>query len=328
MEIKIHKDTTIYILCPPKYATGGTELLHQLSDALLKNDVDARLFYWPKAKNPTSPEFVKYQINIATDIQDVKENVFIAPEIDNFKIFEYENIQKAIWWLSVDNYFKNVSIRKNTLKLRLADTFFRRKLFNFQDSRFDSVKHFAQSYYAKKFLESKGIQDVKMLTDYINDRFFSTSFEISNKEDIVLYNPKKGIEFTQKLIKMSGDAIRWIPIQNLSREGVVDLLKKAKVYIDFGNHPGKDRFPREAAVLGCCIITNKEGSAGNNKDLPIPERYKFEADANNLNSIVDRITECLTEYENVHLDFESYRAQISEEKNVFFKEVNSLFVNQ
>lgn len=29
-------------------------------------------------------------------------------------------------------------------------------------------------------------------------------------------------------------------------------MRKAKVYIDFGFHPGKDRIPREAVMCGAC----------------------------------------------------------------------------
>lgn len=47
------------------------------------------------------------------------------------------------------------------------------------------------------------------------------------------------------------------PIINMTRDEVIRELQRAKVYIDFGNHPGKDRIPREAAILGCCAIVGK-----------------------------------------------------------------------
>lgn len=53
-------------------------------------------------------------------------------------------------------------------------------------------------------------------------------------------------------------------------------MSKSKVYIDFGNHPGKDRIPREAAISGCIVITGKRGAAAFAEDVCIPETYKFD----------------------------------------------------
>ena len=46
-------------------------------------------------------------------------------------------------------------------------------------------------------------------------------------------------------------------------------------YIDFGPHPGMDRLPREAALAGCVVITNCEGAANFQEDLPLPSEFKF-----------------------------------------------------
>lgn len=323
--MKLQNNSIVYILCPPVYATGGTELLHQLCDALVTLGLDAYIFYWPKAKQPTSPAFNKYQIRITKNIEDEEKNVFIAPEIDNYKIFQYSKIQKVIWWLSVDNHFKNKSLMKSNLKLRLLNFIFRRKNFDVDMNDINSLTHFAQSQYALNFLISRGVQRSYLLSDYINDKFLSASFDPQLKEDIVLYNPKKGMAFTKKLIAASSNRYKWKAIENLTREGVFDLLKRAKVYIDFGNHPGKDRFPREAASQGCCIITNKSGSAGNEKDVAIKNDYKFEANDNDIQEILITIEKCINDYDEKIQDFHTYRRKIAGEKQVFFNEVKSVF---
>ncbi|KAL3809235.1 hypothetical protein ACHAXA_005283 [Cyclostephanos tholiformis] len=46
-------------------------------------------------------------------------------------------------------------------------------------------------------------------------------------------------------------------------------------YIDFGPHPGMDRLPREAALAGCIVITNREGAAAHDEDVPLPQEFKF-----------------------------------------------------
>ena len=111
----------------------------------------------------------------------------------------------------------------------------------------------------------------------------------------MLYNPKKGIEFTRQLIEAAPD-LNWVPLENMSNEEVRGKLKTSKVYIDFGDHPGKDRFPREAAISGCCVITGKRGSAAYD-DVPIPE------------------------------DFDGYRSTIKAEKNKFIEDVRSIFMH-
>jgi hypothetical protein len=57
----------------------------------------------------------------------------------------------------------------------------------------------------------------------------------------------------------------------MSRKEVISSLTSSKIYLDLGIHPGTDRIPREAALLGCVIVTNKRGSAGNKIDVDIDE---------------------------------------------------------
>lgn len=61
----------------------------------------------------------------------------------------------------------------------------------------------------------------------------------------------------------------------MTTQQIIKILDESMVYIDFGNHPGKDRIPREAALRNCIVMTNKSGSAANDIDIPIPAEYKF-----------------------------------------------------
>jgi len=141
-----------------------------------------------------------------------------------------------------------------------------------------------------------------------------------------LYNPKKGFEFTKELINYSND-LKWIPIQNMTTQEVHELLKESKVYIDFGNHPGKDRFPREAAISGCCIITGKKGSAAYYDDVPIADCYKFDDSNENIPHIVNKIKECMEKYDTKIYDFSYYREFILNEYEIFEKDVQELFIS-
>jgi hypothetical protein len=114
----------------------------------------------------------------------------------------------------------------------------------------------------------------------------------------------------------------------MKRNEIIDLLKKAKVYIDFGNHPGKDRIPREAAVLGCCVIVGKRGSAKYYEDVPIPEEYKFDVRKCNIDSIISKIFYCFNNYEYLINDFEYYRKCIHSEPNNFLNDLKKIFNNK
>ena len=77
----------------------------------------------------------------------------------------------------------------------------------------------------------------------------------------------------------SAGRLDWVPIENMTPREVGELLASAKVYVDFGEHPGRDRIPREAALAGCVVITGTRGSAGNGIDIPIPSEYVIGEDS-------------------------------------------------
>lgn len=324
--LNITEESKIYVACPANSATGGPELLHQLVFELTKIGRDAYMFYYNcKEENPVHSAYEKYNNKFVDEIDDDVTNVLIVPEVNIGIIYKYKDAQKVIWWLSVDNYYKRFDSKswyKKLLKITYA------KIFN-QKYSFDSndgVYHFVQSEYAYQFLKSKKINKIVYLSDYLNEFFIKEQLEniTQEKEDIVIYNPKKGIDFTQKLINEAND-LKFIPLQNMTREEVAETLSKAKVYIDFGNHPGKDRIPREAAISGCCVITNKQGSAKYFKDVMIEDAYKFEDNFENIKAIIKKIKECFTDYKTHTKNFDLYRKKIKNEQNVFIEEVKNIF---
>ncbi len=187
--------------------------------------------------------------------------------------------------------------------------------------------HLVQSFYAKEHLEKAGISKEKILylSDYLNLDFLNIQTDLSKKENIVAYNPKKGFEFTKEIIQSALD-IRFVPLINMTRQQIIETLQKAKVYIDFGNHPGKDRIPREAAILGCCVITGKRGSAAYFEDVPIPENYKFEDKEENIPKIIAKIKDCFENFEERYKDFEYYREIIKQEPQKFVEDLKKIFV--
>lgn len=331
---------TIYVVCPAYFKTGGTELLHQLVYELNNLGKNAIITYQRKGGvkgngEYTDPDFKKYikQYIFVEDIKDVKGNLIIVPEMNVDVIKNIRYARKVIWWLSVDNYMiqRSVCYLNKILPFGIEWIAAVKKIIRNRISHKAELTdivlpdyHLYQSYYAKYFLEKNNIYNKAYLSDYINDIFLEQSIDYCGKQNIVLYNPRKGMEFTKKIIKKS-PMFRWVPIQGLSTNEVRELLTKSKVYIDFGNHPGKDRFPREAAISGCCIITGKKGAANYKEDIPIPDEFKFNDEERKIDAIIQKIENCINQYEMEINKFEEYRCYIMEEKKRFKEDVRTIF---
>lgn len=317
----------IYIVCPAKIATGGTELLHQLLYKLEKNNKKVFMYYVGDiAGDPVAERFKKYNPKYITDIkkiEDKKENLIIVPETITEELNLFKNIGKCIWWLSVDNHLRTRH-RKN-LKYHIKKIFnkLERPEVDYSDK---NIYHLYQSEYAKDYLEKNGVKNLEYLSDYLNDTFLKEEVEYTekNRENIVLYNPLKGVEFTKKIMDRA-KGIKFIALEKMSPEEIKDICKKSKIYIDFGEHPGKDRFPREASLLGCLIITGKKGSALNNMDVPLLSKYKFEDEDKNIDIIIQTIEKLFVDYDKNIKDFESYILRTKNEEKEFEKDVLKIF---
>lgn len=305
--INIQKNSKIYICTPANVSTGGPEALHQLGRNLIDIGINTYMYYIPNDnKSPIHPEYIDYSVPFLNTIEDNNRNIIIIPEHYNYIMMlkNFKNIQKVIWWLSIDNfyisyYFTTKKIRGMTVRFinKLSKLFFKKNLIDLPNlalkSKFDwnlinELKinlHLAQSNYAKHHLESKGIKNIELLFEYIKDSQLFT-YNSMNKEDVILFNPAKGSRFTKKIISRAID-IKFIPIEKMNHANVIKLMKKSKIYIDFGNHPGRDRMPREAALCGCCIITGKRGSASFFGDVPISNQYKFNEDKYSISEIIE-----------------------------------------
>lgn len=324
----------IYVVCPAEYKTGGTELLHQLVHILNKNGLNAYITYFDikSDKNPVNDAFTKYvsRYKLLDEIEDNENNIIVLPEIKSNLIGKFKKARTAIWWLSVDNYLKTYSAKYAYKLIGFKGVLWYVKNLHWR-YRIEKINklvkyNLVQSYYAKDFLEKNKFDNIMYLSDYIGDIYLEQQYSLDkNRNNVVLYNPKKGMEFTKKLIEHSPQ-LKWVPIINMTNEEVVNLLKTSKVYIDFGNHPGKDRFPREAAYCGCCVITGKSGSANYFEDVKIYDSYKYDECDSNIPLIINTINKCFEKYEECQKDFDLYREMIKSEKKQFEEDARNIFL--
>ena len=329
--MKIYPETKIFIISPGNIHSGGPELVHQLASQLLKMDYNVYMFYLPANANfdpddPVDPYYKKYHIPFVRNLEIDHKNIMIVPESSSLNLYVSKKIRRIMWWMSVDNYINNLcNILKKFKQNPLDSTM--PKFFYF-DKDDNNIEHWVQSDYAKIFIKKNGIVDKQIyrVRDYLNEAFLqrASHVDISQKENIVAYNPVKGFEFTQKLLKVAPE-INWQAIRDMTPEEVQQLLAKAKVYIDFGNHPGRDRIPREAAVSGCCVVTGRRGAAANPNDIAIDDSFKFNDTDDNLIPIVERIKDIFANFRKNYESQRKYREQIMTERAEFDRDVKAAF---
>ena len=146
-----------------------------------------------------------------------------------------------------------------------------------------STSHLHQSEHAKEHLSKHDVQkeNVIPLKEHApmhnNNDDDDVVIDHNNKDrDIdIVCNPKKGIHYADQIIDNLSNAKHTIkPIGHplpLSSKEVRHLLSNSEMHVDFGPHPGMDRLPREASTCGCIVITNKEGAATHEQDVPTPK---------------------------------------------------------
>lgn len=308
---------TIYILAPQNRKSGGAELSHQLCNAINKlSEIPAYMCYvdldapFDKALGIDVPAPDAYEIyetqHITDDSQlNSSDSIIVFPEGLTLSMPYYPLAKKVLWWMSVDNYI--ISTNESNMPF----------------IRDNILLHLYQSYYSKNYVEKK-IPNANglYLSDYINDQHGKFIYPAEFRENIGLYNPAKGYEDIKPLLEKAS-WLRWVPLTGLDIPHMVLMMEAGKVYVDFGNHPGKDRIPREAAADGCCVITNKKGAAAFEGDVPIPEQYKFESPAESLDEIDALLHDICDNFADHQSRFEDYRKMIASEKDAFYSDVSS-----
>ena len=327
---------TVYIITPANFTSGGPELLHQLAFVRGFMGIPAKIVYYSReteefVRADTPEQYNKYNIIVEENFDAInsEENVAVIPETALFTLGRIEKCRKIMWWLSVDGYVMSMLYLNGNTDYSTGYT---KELDYYNIAGRDDIFHMVQSEYARDFVINKmGVshENVEYLSDYINDLYLQP-LDVSpeKRKNIALYNPKKGYEEILPIIKKSGNEIIWLPIYNMTPLKVRAYMSIAKVYVDFGHHPGKDRIPREAAISGCCVITNKKGAAAYYKDVPILEKYKFENVSESTDEIISLIRCIFDDYMSYSMDFDGYRNIIMSEKEKFVEDALRIFKNK
>ena len=350
----INNKTKIFILAPANTFTGGPECLHQLAFHLKKVfKAKTYMVYLPtEAEKPIHKNFLKYKTNYSKFVEDNNNNILILPEQFYYLKYalRYKKINKVIWWLSVDNFFgfkfredhskflrSLIKIPYNFISLfnRLTKFYFGiltyhdylKYIYNFtkyhkQKEVDQAYLHLMQSQYAFDYFKDK-FKNIKKLYDYQSDMVLKKCKEKVKKKNEICYSHKsnKFIDEIKKVLKF-----KFIALKNMSANQVINIFKKTKIYLDFGYHPGKDKMPREAVLFNNCVITNLKGSAKNTHDIPIPKKFKFNENNENIKKISKLIELIFKNYKKEIKLYKRYQKKTLLEKQNFKKQLFEIFI--
>ena len=295
------------IACPSDSETGGPEALHQLRLALSELGHIAELWdpFLDIPQIVAAKKFSLYEpVWLTREFCD--DAVIVVPEVWTFLLPKLtKNHRCVLWWLSVDN--RAISSTEDI-----------------RNSVSENLIHAAQSQYAIDHVTSLNLGTPLLLTDYIRDEFVDAVWNSSLTKPqplAVSYYPHKS-KLKVDEIKEYASEITFMALENMSPKEIKEALLSSSIYIDMGPHPGRDRIPREAALLGNVIITGKRGAARNTVDIPIAESYKIDEEKR------DWIPRTLNLIKNIDSNFsaaiyeqKTYRDWIARNKEIFTNEV-------
>ncbi|MBU4335476.1 MAG: hypothetical protein KJ548_02795 [Actinobacteria bacterium] len=308
------------VLCPAGVVTGGPEALHQLAHTAGLLGEDVEIVYLGDGDPTTVPEpYRHYDVRIGTGPLDVPDQVVIAPEIYADRLLGLQRAVPALWWLSVDWFDRHNAEhqRRYGTPLRPLDVLYHRP----------GVLHLTQSQYALDTVRARGGEPM-MLSDYLHTslRDELAAARTSTKVDAVAYNPAKGMETTARLMNLAPD-LTWVPLAGMTHAELALALGQVKAYVDFGEHPGRDRIPREAALAGACVVVGRRGSAANEVDVPIPAEYKIDPATGPTADLatVALLRDVLADYAGHASRFDAYRSWIGAQEQTFAVETQAVF---
>jgi hypothetical protein len=320
----------VYIFCPANRETGGPEALHQLRYYMEQVNLKAFLVYF-NALVDVDPTPDRYRIykpktkNIE-EVIDEESNIVIVPESNISLLIDFKRMRKCIWWLSVSFYEylpqkRSLNIKKN-IKILLGK---REKEVREIQFPIKDCLNLCASKYTYEFLKEQKVKESKFLVEPISKQFLdwekSEDFE---RDSVILYNPSKPSEIMTRLLEC--DEFKFKPIKGYSPYELIEVYRKAKLYIDFGDFGGPERIPKEAVYFGCNILVGKRNASKNDFDVAIPDNYKIKK-YNELDLVKNRIREILDNYESDKSDFDPFREKIKNLELNFMKQIQEIFIN-
>ncbi|GAB3758215.1 hypothetical protein GCM10028796_03510 [Ramlibacter monticola] len=321
----------VLVVCPGNAMTAGPEALHQLVADANALGQPAQIVYHPFDRSFETPGPYRKHGAPVGRYADEPGTLILFPEIFTPQALQVRHAEPAIWWMSINNFTGVRYGRPWRDKLRYWKYVLQGKRPWGGVRALAHLRQFAQSDYARDFLAGHGLASeplsdpIPVYTDPAYVASLAPRLAAAQRDDTILYNPTKGAAITARLMA-AYPQWRFRPLRGLDREQLAQAFLDAKLYIDFGHHPGKDRLPREAAIHGCCVVTARHGSAANPVDVPIPGRFKLDVkDPQFVQRFGERVNEVFGNFEASSRELAGYRETIAQEPATFRRHVAAAF---
>ena len=324
----------VLVVCPGNAMTAGPEALHQLVATLVRLGQRASIVYHPFDRSFETPGPYRAHGAPVGRYADEPGTLVVFPEIFTKAALRVRHADAAIWWMSVNNFTAERYGRPWRDKLRYWKYVLKGRQPWGGVRALAHLHHFAQSEYARQFLAAHGVASQPLSdpipvytgADYL--RQLPAWLAAARRSDTILYNPSKGAPITAALMAAYP---QWTfqPLRGLDRAQLADAFLQARLYIDFGHHPGKDRLPREAALHGCCVVTARHGSAANDVDVPLPARCKLDVRAQDFVQRFGEVAgDIFQRFEACAAELAPYRDVIAREPQTWEQQVAGAFALQ
>ena len=293
--VEITRDFTsmplkLVVACPANVVTGGPEALHQLVHTANEwAPGTAAIWYLPDGTAETPSTYQHYLCPVIRRSQIPSHALLVLPEIWPEVAPELPN-PRALWWLSLGNFGTHGQTDLQRIVLNLC-----------------------QSTYAYRALAET--PDKLMLTDWVS---LPSITEITRR-DMIAVNPAKNAGLLEPYRQATAD-IPFVYLTGCGPLQVSQALHGARIYIDFGRHPGRDRLPREAALAGCVVLSTRNGAAACFEDMPLDDYFKFDS----LAELSARVREILAAPEQFQAAQKNYRQWVQGQRDTFRAEVRRL----
>lgn len=296
------------ISVPFGFETGGPEALHQLCHTLRENNQTA--FVFPQKGTENNARVKEYEKYDAPEIRFYnRSDIIVIPEVTPRLISKTE--KSILWWLSVDNS-PLITGSKFNKPNKILDRRFYKKFYS------ESTFHVTQSLYAYNFLRNQVNLEATMLTDWVSTPKINLQ---ASRSKYVAVNGNKGLDKYEKLRNLMPE-IEFRVVKNMTKKDAMELIANSELYLDLGNQPGKDRLPREAALLNVPVLILEAGSAFGSNDFQLSHEYKFQW--NNLEDLKRKIWFILENKPKATKDQGIFKKNIEIERETFKNEVKDL----
>lgn len=328
---------TILIVSPP-VVTGGPENMCQIYRAARERGFDVHMlwmcdnffqirkeaeetFLTYRAPNDLTPERFRTLYGATPLDKEVTLNdhtLVVLPEVATDYAAHFAPAKVLIEWLSLGNFDSSQ-----------CNTNFKRHIANGTLGSFN-ITHTYQAPWIGKQLAQWGAHPYS-LYDYVSPKYLERPI-LPKKPRSIAYFPRKGGELAVKLIDQLAENYsdynyEWMRLEGLDIQGMYDYLSQSGIYIDFGHFPGRDRTPREAALLKNVILIHKAGCATDYDSFPLDPYFLFSTEDIASGALMRKIVEIYGNYRAFQERQQNYRSTLFGEKAVFERQLEELLGN-